>query len=137
MISIVGQAKDSVTVSSDSLRRLMSAIVRAKDSATISRDSLQSLLRETRGVPKGTNTLFAALVALVALVGGLWILNNRLEAKQQGFGPKSLKALGLVLFIPTLLVISVVVPNLNAEALAALLGTVAGYVLSQNRSEDT
>jgi len=137
MFLIISQAKDSVTLSRDSLQKLMSAIARAKDSTTISRDSLQVLLRDARGLPKGTTTSFAALIALVGLIGGLWLLNERLEERHQGFGPKSLKALGLVLFIPALLIISVVVPSFNADALAALLGTVAGYVLSQNRSDDT
>jgi len=72
--------------------------------------------------------------ALVMVIG-LWLVFARLKEKEQGFGPNSLKALGIVLFIPTLIILAVVV-NFNLETLAALLGTVAGYVLSNSRPDD-
>jgi len=73
--------------------------------------------------------------ALVMIIG-LCLVFARLKAKNQGFGPNSLRALGVVLFIPTLTILAVVV-NFNLETLAALLGTVAGYVLSNSRPDDT
>ena len=64
------------------------------------------------------------------------LVSQRLKAKEQGFGPNSLKALGLVLFIPTLLIIGIVIPNFQTETLSALLGTVAGYVLSHSQPDE-
>lgn len=81
--------------------------------------------------------LAAVLGGVVAMLGGLWLVFARLKEKQQGFGPNSLKALGLVLFLPTLIIIGVVIPEFKTETLAALLGTVAGYVLSHSKAEDT
>ncbi len=75
------------------------------------------------------------LGASIAMVVGLCLVFARLKAKDQGFGPNSLKALGIVLFIPTLVILALVV-NFNLETLAALLGTVAGYVLSHGRPDD-
>ena len=88
-------------------------------------------------LPKGLVSLAAVLGAIIAMLGGSWFVFARLKEKQQGFGPNSLKALGLVLFLPTLLIVAIVVPDFQSETLAALLGTVAGYVLSHSKAEDT
>jgi len=88
-------------------------------------------------MPEGANTFVAVLGAVIAMLGGGWLVFARLKAKEQGFGPNSLKALGLTLFLPTLLIVGVVVPDFQSETLAALLGTVAGYVLSQSKQDDT
>lgn len=74
--------------------------------------------------------------AAAAMLGGLFVVHERLKAKQQGFGPNSLKALGIVLFVPTLLILGIAIPEFRTETLAALLGTVAGYVLSQSKSDE-
>jgi hypothetical protein len=73
--------------------------------------------------------------AIVAMVYGLNRVFDRLRAKDQGFGPNSLKAIGVVLFVPTLLILAVVT-DFKTETLAALLGTVAGYVLSNAKIND-
>lgn len=82
-------------------------------------------------------------IRLVVVVGGLivmgvgiWFVHARLKAKNQGYGPNSLKALGLVLLVPSLIVIPIALPEFKSETLAALLGTVAGYALSHSKSED-
>jgi hypothetical protein len=49
---------------------------------------------------------------------------------------KLVEGLGLVAFLPSLLIISVAVPDFKSEVLSALLGTVAGYVLSSNRQDE-
>jgi len=67
---------------------------------------------------------------------GIWSVFDRLKDAKQGFGPNSLRSLGMVLFIPTLILMPIIVPNFGKETLAALLGTVAGYVLSQSRNND-
>jgi xanthine/uracil permease len=86
-------------------------------------------------LPDGLNSFVAVLGAVLAMLGGLWFVFSRLKEKAQGFGPSSLKALGLVLFIPTLLIVYVLVPEFQSETLAALLGTVAGYVLSHSKKD--
>lgn len=81
--------------------------------------------------------LAAVLGSLFAMLGGLWMVSARLKAKNQGFGPNSLKALGVVLLVPGLIVIAIAVPAFQSETLAALLGAVAGYVLSHSKPDDT
>ena len=88
-------------------------------------------------IPEGTLSLIVALSAALAMLGGLWLVFGRLKQKGQGFGPSSLKALGLVLFVPALLMVAVTVEGFQTETLAALLGTVAGYVLSHSKADDT
>ena len=70
------------------------------------------------------------------MIIGMVLLYARLKELNQGFGPNSLKAFGLILFIPGLLMIAVTVKEFQTETLAALLGTVAGYVLSHSKKED-
>ncbi|HEX6751257.1 MAG TPA: hypothetical protein VF092_28460 [Longimicrobium sp.] len=88
-------------------------------------------LRQANSLPEGINTAIVAVGAVMAMVGGLWLVHAHLRSRS--FEANSLKALGLILFLPTLLMISVLNDRLQSEALAALLGTVAGYVLSQAR----
>lgn len=80
--------------------------------------------------------LIAVVAALVIAMFGLWLVAARLKEKNQGFGPNSLRALGLVIFLPVLVLLSVIVPEFRGETIAALLGTVAGYVLSNAGAED-
>ncbi len=81
--------------------------------------------------------ILAVAGAIIAMMCGVFLVFARLKAKNQGFGPNSLKALGLVLFVPTLIVIGVTLPGFQTETLAALLGTVAGYVLSHSKGDDS
>jgi len=81
--------------------------------------------------------LVTVIGGLAVMLVGVFLVFARLKQKQQGFGPNSLKALGLVLFVPSLVVIGVAIPDFKAETIAALLGTVAGYVLSHSKSDDT
>jgi len=82
-----------------------------------------------------TLKIIAVFGAIVTMVYGLSRVFERLKAKEQGFGPNSLKAIGVVLFVPTLLILAIVT-DFKTETLAALLGTVAGYVLSNARFND-
>jgi hypothetical protein len=74
------------------------------------------------------------LIAVLGAVGwgfvGLGIVYWRLKAKDQGFGPRSLKAIGAVLLLSTIVLLAATT-GFRSETLAALLGTVAGYVLSR------
>lgn len=72
----------------------------------------------------------------ITMIVGMLLVFRNLHQNKHGFGPNSLKALGLCSFLPTLLIVSVAVPDFKSEVLSALLGTVAGYVLSNNRPED-
>lgn len=74
----------------------------------------------------------AAVVAAAAtMLWGMWLVFERLKAKNQGFGTNSLRALGMVLFVPSLVIVAAAFPDFETETIAALFGTVAGYVLSQ------
>ena len=86
-------------------------------------------------IPDGTVTVMVVVVAAAVMLCGMILIFRRLKEINQGFGANSLKAVGLVLFLPTLLIVSVTVADFKAETLAALLGTVAGYVLSQSKSD--
>jgi putative Mn2+ efflux pump MntP len=77
----------------------------------------------------------AVIGSIIVMLGGGWFVFERLKAKNQGFGPNSLKALGVVLFLPTLVILGVAVTDFQSETLAALLGTVAGYVLSLSEKD--
>lgn len=78
----------------------------------------------------------AVVGAVLAMLGGLWLVFARLKAKNQGFGPNSLRAIGIVLFVPGILVLAITT-DFKTETLAALLGTVAGYVLSNSKPDDS
>lgn len=86
----------------------------------------------------GFNTLrlAAVIVAGVVMCGGLLGVFGRMKAKNQGFGPSALRALGMVIFVPALIIIGVTFPDFKSETIAALLGTVAGYILSQATERD-
>ena len=78
--------------------------------------------------------MIATLGSLAIEILGLCIIYKRIKAKDQGFGPNTLKAIGVILFIPTILILALL-GKFQAETLAALLGTVAGYVLSNSKPE--
>ena len=73
-------------------------------------------------------------MVVIALYGTRGVL-LRMKDKQQGFAPNSLQALAITFFIPTVVIIASVA-GLDSQALAALLGTVAGYVLSRPSKGD-
>lgn len=77
----------------------------------------------------------AVFAAAVVMLYGLNIVYKRIKAKGQGFGPNSLRAIGVVLFIPTILILAILT-EFKTETLAALLGTIAGYVLSNSKPEE-
>ncbi|EGQ9707347.1 hypothetical protein D6A02_24485 [Vibrio parahaemolyticus] len=72
-------------------------------------------------------------VLLSMIIGVFWVFHT-LKLREQGFGPNSLKALGIVLFIPSLVLLALLT-DFKTETLAALLGTVAGYVLSNTQDK--
>jgi hypothetical protein len=79
--------------------------------------------------------LIAVIGAVLAMLYGLNRVYARLSAKNQGFGPNSIRAIGIVLFLPILFMLALLT-NFQTETLAALLGTVAGYVLSSSKPEE-
>ncbi len=72
---------------------------------------------------------------LLLMLVGLVLIFRRLKALEHGFDANILKAMGLVLFIPTLLILAYR-KTFQPETLAALFGTVAGYVLSHTKSTE-
>jgi uncharacterized membrane protein len=79
--------------------------------------------------------LIAVIGVVVAMLFGLYQVFLRLKAKDKGFSPSSLKAIGLVLFVPCLVILAITT-NFKTETLAALLGTIAGYALSLANKTD-
>jgi hypothetical protein len=79
--------------------------------------------------------LIAVAGAVACMLYGLNRIYTRLKAKDQGFGPNSIRAIGIVLFLPIIFMLAILT-DFKTETLAALLGTVAGYVLSNSKSED-
>lgn len=77
----------------------------------------------------------AVVGAVVIMLYGLYKVFQRLAAKDQGFGPNTLKVIGVVMFLPILLILAVLT-DFKTETLAALLGTVAGYVLSNSKPDE-
>jgi len=77
-------------------------------------------------------TVIGVLVAMLYGARGVFI---RLKEKQQGFGPNSLQALAITFFLPTVVLVAIVA-GLDSQALAALLGTIAGYVLSSPKKDE-
>ncbi|GAA3935646.1 ComEC/Rec2 family competence protein [Litoribacillus peritrichatus] len=72
--------------------------------------------------------------AVVAMLMGIILTFYRLHVLEQNFSANSIKALGVLVFLPSL-VIFAVLTNFGSETLAALLGTVAGYVLSSSERD--
>ena len=85
-----------------------------------------------------TMMLIAEAIAVLGSIGIMFYGTNRiytrLKDQGQGFGPNSTKALGMMLFIPTIIILSILT-DFRTETLAALLGTVAGYVLSSSKQD--
>ena len=79
--------------------------------------------------------LVAVIGVLFVMFYGTWGVFIRLKEKEQGFGPSSLQALAIVFFLPTVILLTLLA-GLQSEALAALLGTVAGYVLSSKNKDE-
>ena len=89
-------------------------------------DTLQSM--DAQSGP-GLLSIIIAIGGTLAMLSGIWLIFARLKDKDQGLGPNALKGVGIVLFVPSILLMAVH-GRFASEALAALLGTVAGYVLS-------
>ncbi len=73
--------------------------------------------------------LIGVSAAALAMLGGLLLVHFTLKRRDRGFGILSTKIVGIVLFVPTLLILALT-NSFPTEVLATLLGTVAGYVLS-------
>jgi uncharacterized membrane protein YhaH (DUF805 family) len=84
-------------------------------------------------IPESASTLIlegtAVLGVVLVMIVGMALVFRRLRQRNETFGANSIKALGLVLFLPSLMLLALVA-DFETETLAALLGVVAGYVLS-------
>ncbi|MCR9243136.1 MAG: hypothetical protein NXH87_17280 [Rhodobiaceae bacterium] len=74
-------------------------------------------------------TVAASVLALMMGWFGLRIMAERIKAK--GLGPYNLQGLGLVLLLPTILMLLVVSDEMPTEVIATLLGGVAGYIFGR------
>ncbi len=73
-------------------------------------------------------TVAASVLALMMGWFGLRIMADRIKAK--GLGPYNLQGLGLVLLLPTILMLGLV-REMPTEVIATLLGGVAGYIFGR------
>jgi hypothetical protein len=78
-----------------------------------------------------TVQILALAAAIIMLVGGALIVYRR----STGWGPWTLQAFGLVLLVPTILILAVT-NALSKEILATLLGVVAGYIFGRASGTD-
>jgi hypothetical protein len=78
-----------------------------------------------------TVQILALAAAIIMLVGGALIVYRR----STGWGPATLSAFGLVLLVPTILILAVT-NALSKEILATLLGGVAGYIFGRASGGD-
>ncbi|MGO8843405.1 MAG: hypothetical protein ACLQF1_20455 [Methyloceanibacter sp.] len=78
-----------------------------------------------------TVQIIALAAAIIMLLGGGFIVYRR----STGWGPATLSAFGLVLLVPTILILAVT-NALSKEILATLLGGVAGYIFGRASSGD-
>jgi cytochrome bd-type quinol oxidase subunit 1 len=67
--------------------------------------------------------------ALIIMLVCAWRILQR--AQGHGFGPNTTRALGIALFIPGVIVLAVTT-EVDKASLMTLLGTVAGYALSNS-----
>jgi hypothetical protein len=74
-----------------------------------------------------TNLLIIGCVVL--FLGGLAFVFWTLKRQERGFGNETNRALGIVLFLPVLF-FAIGYKDFPGEAIAALLGTLAGYIFS-------
>mgnify|MGYP000026266379 CR=1 FL=1 len=74
-------------------------------------------------------TVAASALSLMMGWFGLRIMAERIKAK--GLGPYNLQGLGLVLLLPTILMLLVVSDEMPTEVIATLLGGVAGYIFGR------
>lgn len=80
-------------------------------------------------IPESLLTLVAVVGVIAIMIVGMILVFHRLKKLNRGFGTSSLKSLGIVLFLPSLVLLALLT-DFETETLAALLGTIAGYVLS-------
>jgi|SaaInlStandDraft_3_1057020.scaffolds.fasta_scaffold69706_3 hypothetical protein len=72
--------------------------------------------------------------AMIVMIYGLNIVYKRIKSKNQGFGQNTIKAIAMILIVPTILILAVL-SKLEPQTLAALIGAVAGYTLSYSSSD--
>jgi hypothetical protein len=80
-------------------------------------------------------TVAASALALMMGWFGLRIMADRIKAK--GLGPYNLQGLGLVLLLPTILMLLVASDEMPTEVIATLLGGVAGYIFGRGDDKPT
>jgi xanthine/uracil permease len=73
---------------------------------------------------------------VLAMTVGLLLIFARLKAEKQGFGPNSLLAISIIIFVPGIFILAITT-EFKTETLAVLLGTVAGYTLSYSKQENS
>ena len=79
--------------------------------------------------------MIAICGSVAAMLLGIYLVFDRLKTLNEGFNSNSIKILGVIIFLPVLVMLAVLT-NFGGETLAALLGTVAGYILSNSENKN-
>ncbi|MEM7619549.1 MAG: hypothetical protein AAF228_03655 [Pseudomonadota bacterium] len=82
-----------------------------------------------RSDPLTTIKLAAMAISTLILVGGGWFVYRR----STGLGPETLQIIGIIIFIPMIIVLAVN-KALQPEVLATLCGGILGYVFGKSSS---
>ena len=79
--------------------------------------------------------IIAAFAATAAMLGGLVLVYVTLRNRERSFGAESSRVVAMTLFVPGIILIALAT-EFDKGALSALLGTVAGYLLSRESKDD-
>jgi hypothetical protein len=80
---------------------------------------------------KGLVDILVVSSSFAVIIFGLARVFINLRDNNQSIGPSTIRLIGVILFLPTLVIISIMT-QLDKVALATLLGTVAGCILSDS-----
>ncbi|MCG3267183.1 hypothetical protein [Yoonia sp. I 8.24] len=77
--------------------------------------------------------VIVTLVALVILLGGFRVLKSSIE--KNGLGNYNLKAIGIVVLLPIILILGAA-GSIDGQVLSALLGAIAGYLFGSDKERN-
>lgn len=82
----------------------------------------------------GRSGSLTIVLAAIMFLAGILFVSSVMKRKSQGFGRHSIRALGIVLFLPILLAMTAV-GEINGQTIATLLGTLAGYIFASGGND--
>lgn len=74
------------------------------------------------------------LAALTIAIVGMILVAANLKRKGEGFGQSASRAFAVAIFLPTIIILASET-DFASEAVAAILGSLAGYIFSKTEAE--